>query len=565
MDFKTLLDQINTLFQNLSVKQKAIIGASNLAVIGFIVFLVLYTNNKDGVNDGYRVLFDNISASDSALVIEQLEKDNVPYKLLDEGTIKVPKDYVYKERIAIAALGIPKNSKIGFELFDKQEFGETDFSQQIKYLRALEGELARTISSLTPIEDAKVHIAIPKESVFVEKETKPTASVVLNITPNMKLTGKQISGIKNLIAASVSKLSSESVEIVNQDGEPLGSNATDGFEADMVAAQIKYKNDYERAYEEKIVKVLAPILGSKEKVVAKVTIDFDFEQKNTVSEFYDPESVIRSEQTTEELKEGAAEQQPGGVPGAISNIGPVEGVDNNQNQGEKYEKTSTTTNYEISKKVTNIKGEFARVKRVTASVVVDGKYEPKKDAEGNPTDEMEYIALQGSDIDAITNIVKNSFGYDEARGDQVTVSNFELNPLKDKGPKTLVDDINIVTASYITPFLPLIKYAIAGLLLFVFYKKIIAPFGERMLQDYNQEEELVEEVEMEDDTADADAMREYNEAKKKAEEELGLSGPVDKDEIKHEVLLKKIRAEIEQNPEDAAKLIKSIVESDKDF
>jgi len=566
MDFKTLLEQITTLFQNLTTKQKTIIGTSTFSVIAFIVFLVLYTNSKENTFDGYRVLFDNINPADSALIVEQLEKDNVPYKLLDEGTIKVPKDFVYKERITIAALGIPKSSKVGFELFDKQDFGETDFAQRIKYLRALEGELARTIGSLTPIEDAKVHIALPKDTVFVEKETKPTASVVLTVSPNMRLNNKQITGIKNLIAASVSKLSSEQVQIVNQDGEALGGDATNGFESDLVTAQIKYKSDYERAYEKKIEKVLAPVLGGKENVVAKVSIDFDFEQKDVVSEFYDPESVVRSEQSTEESKEGGSTKENGGVPGAISNIGPVQGVENNKKDGEKYEKSSTTTNYEISKKVTNIKGEFAKIKRITASVVIDGKYKAKKDEAGNKTEELVYVPLEGSEIDAITNIVKNSFGYNEKRGDQVAVSNFEFNPPSANKPKDLAENISSVTTNYINPLLPLIKYLTAALLLFVFYKKIITPFGERMLQDYNLDDEEINDIEIEDEELeDSDALKEYNEAKRKVEEELGISSGMDKEEIKHEVLLQKIRAEIEENPEDAANLIKTIVDNHKEF
>lgn len=563
MDFKTLLEQITALFQSLTTKQKAVIGGATLFVVGFLIFLVLFTNNKSSNDYGYRVLFDNITPSDSALVIEQLEKDGVPYKILSEGTIKVPKDFVYKQRITIAALGIPKNSKVGFELFDQQSFGETDFAQKIKYLRALEGELARTIGSLTPIEDAKVHIALPKDSVFVEKSTSPTASIVLKIDPNLKLTNKQIAGIKNLVSASVSKLTIENVKIVNQDGESLGNQTDDGFESDMVAAQIKYKNDYERAYERKIEKILAPILGGEKKVVAKVSIDFDFEQKSIVSEFFDPESVVRSEQSTEELKEGSKDQDIGGVPGAISNIGPVQGVDANKNQGEKYEKSTTTTNYEISKKVTNIKGEFAKIKRVTASVVVDGKYIQKENDGG--VSELQYIALEGSEIDAITNIVKNSFGFNEKRGDEVAVSNFEFNPLLQEGPKDLVANVSEIANDYINPLLPLFKFLFAAILLLIFYKKIIAPFGEKMLQDHNVEEEFIEEIVIEESKEDGDTLKEYNEAKKKAEEELGISGPVDKEEIKHEVLLEKIRTEIESNPEEAAKLIKNMIENEKEF
>ncbi len=566
MDFKTLLEQITTLFKNLSARQRVIIGLSTASVIGFIIFLVLYTNSKNNEFDGYRVLFDNISPTDSALVIEQLEKDNVPYKILNEGTIKVPKDFVYKERITIAALGIPKNSKVGFELFDKQDFGETDFAQKIKYLRALEGELSKTIASLTPIEDAKVHIAFPKDSVFVEKQTKPTASVVLTIKENMKLTNKQIRGIKNLISFSVSKLDPENVTIVNQDGEALGvENGADGLDSDLIASQIKYKSDYEKAYEKKIEKVLAPILGGANKVVAKVTIDFDFEQKNIVSEFYDPESVVRSEQSMEESREGKSSKENGGVPGAISNIGPVEGAENDKTNGEKYEKSSTTTNYEISKKVTNIKGEFAKIRRVTASVVVDGKYKAKKDENGNPLDELEYIPLDGSEIEAITNIVKNSFGYNKKRGDEVAVSNFEFNPLSAQKPKNMAENVSNIANNYINPLLPLIKYLTAALLLFLFYKNIIAPFGERMLQEYTEEEEAIDEIEIEEEQMDNDAMKDYDEARKKVEAELGIKTGMDKEEMKHDILVQKIKAEIEKNPEETSNLLKSMLDDTKDF
>ncbi len=188
-----------------------------------------------------------------------------------------------------------------------------------------------------------------------------------------------------------------------------------------------------------------------------------------------------------------------------------------------------------------------------------------KDEEGNLLQELEYIALEGSELEAITNIVKNSFGYSQKRGDEVAVSNFEFNPISAQKPKDMAENISGFATNYINPLLPLIKYLTAALLLFIFYKKIITPFGERMLQDYNVEEDEIDEIEIEEDQEDTDAMREYNEAKKKAEEELGIKSGMDKEEVKHEVLLQKIRTEIEQNPEDAAKLLKSIVDTEKDF
>jgi flagellar M-ring protein FliF len=565
MDFKMLVAQITAIYTKLTKRQKIIIGASTLAVIAFLVFLILYTN-KQSEKDGYRVLFDHISPADSALVIDQLEKDNVPYRIVDEGTIEVPKAYVYKERIAIAAQGIPKSSKIGFELFDKTDFGETDFAQKIKYLRALEGELARTIMGLTPIEDAQVHIALPKDSVFVEEKAEPTASVVVKIREGMKLTSKQIIGIKNLVAASVPELEPENVKLIDQNGVPLGDDAAEeGFEPERVAAQLKYKREFERAYEKKIEKVLAPILGGKNKVVAKVTIDFDFEQKNEVSEYYDPESVVRSEQSLEEKREGAVPAETGGVPGAISNIGPVEGTEKNKPQGEKYEKSSTTTNYEISKKVTNTKGEFATLKRITAAVVVDGKYETKLD-EKTKEEKTVYVPLDQTEIKAIENIVKSSIGYDEKRGDKIAVSNFEFNPLSAEKPKGVAGKIETITQTYINPFLPLLKYLLAFVLLFVFYKKVIAPFSERMLEEYKEEEDLGEiESELEEEHAEDELLKEYNEAKRRAEEEMGLTKGLDKEDIKHEVILEKVRQEIERSPEDTAKLIKSIIEEESEI
>ncbi|NCB54842.1 MAG: flagellar M-ring protein FliF, partial [Epsilonproteobacteria bacterium] len=400
MEFRTLLNQIATLIQNLTLRQRIVAAMSIVVLIGFLVFLMLYKNSNSSNTSGYSVLFENTTAGDSALIIQQLEKDKVPYKILNEGTIAVPSEMVHKQRIAIAAQGIPKNSKVGFEIFDKTEFGATDFEQKIKYIRALEGELARTIESLGPIANASVHIAVPKETVFAQKQASPTASVVLNIRSGMSLSLKQITGIKNLIAASIANLTAENVSIVNQDGEPLGDNDSNLFQGELVKSQIRYKKEFEHNIEQKIINVLAPVIGGIDKVNAKVTIDFDFSQQDSVSEIYDPNSVPRSEQSIEEKREGKEPQDVGGVPGAISNIGPVQGLESTK-KGETYQKSSTTTNYEISKKVVNSKDEFAKIKRITAAVVVDGAYKYGLDEKGNKKSELEYTPLSKEQMDAI--------------------------------------------------------------------------------------------------------------------------------------------------------------------
>ena len=559
MDFKALLHQISQIYQKLSLKQKIVAGSSIVLVVAFLVFLTLYKSKSDSFA-GYSVLFENISPSDSALIVDQLNKDGIKYKLANEGTILVPTSDVYKERIAVATLGIPKESKIGFEIFDKQEFGATDAEQRVKFQRALEGELARTIESLSSIQKATVRIAIPKESVFTERQALPTASIVVELKPGVSLNAKQIFGIKNLVAASVTNLSTENVKIVNQDGVALGDE--DGeFDSDAIAQQIRYKREFENNYEQKIVNVLAPIVGGADKVVAKVNIDFDFDKKDTKSEVYDPNNVVRSESNIEEKRQGSAPNEVGGVPGAVSNIGPVQGLDDSTLK-EQYNKSSQQTNYEISKKVTNVKGQFASINRVSAAVVIDGIYKSKKDSDGKPTGELEFNPLTKEQRESITNLIKQSIGYNQNRGDEVSLDNFEFKTHKDVSASEKMDSF---MNSYVVPFLPIFKYLFAALLLYIFYKKVIVPFMQKMLEETKEEEEKVQN-EFEDIETDAeDTLEKFKAARKKVEEQLGLGGEFNEDELKYDVLLEKMRTVISERSEEIAALLQDMVKNDNDF
>ena len=559
MDFKALLHQISQIYQKLSLKQKIVAASSIVLVVAFLVFLTLYKSKNENFA-GYSVLFENISPSDSALIVDQLNKDGIKYKFANEGTILVPTSDVYKERIAVATLGIPKESKIGFEIFDKQEFGATDAEQRVKFQRALEGELARTIESLSSIQKATVRIAIPKESVFTERQALPTASIVVELKPGVSLNAKQIFGIKNLVAASVTNLSTENVKIVNQDGVALGDE--DGeFDSDAIAQQIRYKREFENNYEQKIVNVLAPIVGGADKVVAKVNIDFDFDKKDTKSEVYDPNNVVRSESNIEEKRQGSAPNEVGGVPGAVSNIGPVQGLDDSTLK-EQYNKSSQQTNYEISKKVTNVKGQFASINRVSAAVVIDGLYQSKKDKDGKPTGELEFAPLTKEQRESITNLIKQSIGYNQNRGDEVSLDNFEFKTGKDISTSEKMDGF---VNNYVVPFMPLLKYIFAALLLYIFYKKVIVPFMQKMLEETKEEEEQVQDG-LEDIEVDAeDTLEKFKAARKKVEEQLGLSGEFNEDELKYDVLLEKMRAVITERNEEIAMLLQDMVKNDSDF
>jgi flagellar M-ring protein FliF len=557
MDFKVLFSQLVVLYAKLTKQQKIIIATAIVGIVAFLIFLVVYTANKNE-NSKYEVLFDSLTSEDASKVIEQLEKDNIPYRLEENNIIKVPKSIVYKERISIASLGIPKTSGIGFELFDKQEFGATSFDQNVKYLRALEGELSRTVNALGPIESASVSLALPKDSLFVSKQVEPSASVMVTLVEGRTLSSKQIRGIKNLIAASVPKLSSENVMVINSEGETLGDENEMAQMSELSAVQQRFKTKEEKKRQNKIIEVISPFVGGRNKVVAQVTIDFDFSIKSSTSETYVPENVVRSEQVSEEKKEGGSPEQVGGVPGTVSNIGPVQGLKSNKTT-EKYEKNTGTTNYEVGKTVSSTKSEFARIKRITAAVMVDGKYKYKLNADGSFTEELEYKPLDETDLDAISSLVSSSIGIDEARGDKIAVKNLQFKREAGTPGKDSINQVFKFSEVYLAPFSGAFKYIFVLLLLLIVYKKVISPFAERMLEISKEEEEIERpELDFGDDDED-DLVEKVQAMRKKVEEQLGVGQGYNEDELKHEVILEKVKSMVEDNPEEIAALLQALL------
>ncbi|ABB43753.1 Flagellar FliF M-ring protein [Sulfurimonas denitrificans DSM 1251] len=562
MDFKVLFSQLATLYDKLTKQQKLIISGAVVGIVAFIVFLVVYTEKRDALSK-YETLFDSLSSEDAAKVIEQLEKDNIPYEILDNNIIKVPKNAVYKERIAIASLGIPKNSGVGFELFDKQEFGATSFDQNVKYLRAIEGELSRTINSLAPIESASVSLALPKETLFVEKQGEPTASVMITLIEGRKLSSKQIRGIKNLVSAAVPNLSASNVMLIDNDGETLGDDDEMAQMGELSSVQQNFKTKEEKKKQRKIIEVVSPFVGGEQKVVAQVTIEFDFSIQNSTSEVYDPENVVRSEQLSEEKRDGSAPAEVGGVPGTVSNIGPVEGLASNKTI-EKYEKNTGTTNYEVGKTVSTTKSEFARIKRVTAAVVVDGKYNYKSDADGKPTSELEYEALSESDLEALRALVSRSIGISEDRGDQISVQNLQFKRADSDPSKERVNQVVSFSQTYLAPFSELFKYIFVLLLLLILYKKVISPFAQRMLEISKEEDDIGKPILDIEDDEDEDLVEKVQSMRKKVEEQLGVGNHFNEDELKYDVLLEKIKSMTDESPEAVAHVLQALLTEESD-
>jgi len=556
MDFKALFSQLVVLHDKLTKQQKLIIAIAIIGIVAFLIFLVIYTSKSTATN-GYEPLFDKLSAADASKVIEQLEKDKVSYKIEDNNVIKVPKNVVYKERISIASLGIPKTGGVGFELFDKQEFGATSFDQKIKHLRALEGELSRTINALSPIESSTVNLALPKDTLFVSKQSDPTASVMVTIKDGNRLTAKQIRGIKNLVAASVPKLSVAHVMLVDSDGETLGDDDEMVQMSELSVVQQKFKTKEEKKRQQKIIDVVSPFVGGKDRVVAQVSIEYDFSVKNSTSEKYDPENVVRSEQNSEEKKEGSTPKKVGGVPGTVSNIGPVQGLKSNQTS-EKYEKNTGTTNYEVGKTVSTTKSQFARIKRITAAVIVDGKYKEGLDKNATPTGELEYTPLEKNDLDALTSLVSRSIGIDPQRGDQITVENLQFT-------RDVVAPVDGITKAltfsqvYLEPFSGIFKYLFVIILLFIAYKKVIIPFSEKMLEVSKEEEKLETPTFDFEEDEDNDLVEKVQAMRKKVEDQLGVSEGFNEDELKHEVILEKVKTMTEDAPEEISALLEALL------
>ncbi|GHP49249.1 flagellar M-ring protein FliF [Helicobacter pylori] len=559
MDLKVLLQRIVDFFIKLNKKQKIALIAAGVLITALLVFLLLYPfKEKDYAQGGYGVLFERLDSSDNALILQHLQQNQIPYKILKDDTILIPKDKVYEERITLASQGIPKTSKVGFEIFDTKDFGATDFDQNIKLIRAIEGELSRTIESLNPILKANVHIAIPKDSVFVAKEVPPSASVMLKLKPDMKLSPTQILGIKNLIAAAVPKLTTENVKIVNENGESIGEGDILENSKELALEQLRYKQNFENILENKIVNILAPIVGGKNKVVARVNAEFDFSQKKSTKETFDPNNVVRSEQNLEEKKEGAPKKQVGGVPGVVSNIGPVQGLKDNK-EPEKYEKSQNTTNYEVGKTISEIKGEFGTLVRLNAAVVVDGKY---KIVLKDGANTLEYEPLSDESLKKINALVKQAIGYNQNRGDDVAVSNFEFNPMAPMlDNATLSEKIMHKTQKVLGSFTPLIKYILVFIVLFIFYKKVIVPFSERMLEVVPDEDKEVKSM-FEEMDEEEDELNKLGDLRKKVEDQLGLNATFSEEEVRYEIVLEKIRGTLKERPDEIAMLFKLLIKDE---
>ena len=412
-------------FFELSNARKIGLIATVAAVISLGVVLFSYTSTPE-----YRVLFANVSDKDGGAVIAALSQMNVPYRMADGGgAILVPSGMVYETRLKLASQGLPRGGGVGFEILETQKFGVSQFIEQVNYQRAIEGELARTIQSLSAVQSARVHLAIPRPSVFVRENQKPSASVLVSLYAGRTLDSAQIAGMVNLISSSVPELSPRNVTVVDQNGNLLSGPTGDAGRGALDASQLKYLNQVETTIARRIESILGPITGP-ENVRAQVAASLDFSETEQTSESFKPNSnprdqSIRSQQSNE--SNSTTPQAAQGVPGALSNqppgaasaplVAPQRATQGNQPPPPaSSSQKEQTVNFEIDKTIRHTKGEVGSIRRLSVAVVVNYR----RVGEGA---KAKQEPLTEQEIAQISNLAREAMGFSKERGDTVNVVN----------------------------------------------------------------------------------------------------------------------------------------------
>ncbi|MDR1936331.1 MAG: flagellar M-ring protein FliF [Candidatus Accumulibacter sp.] len=486
------LDRVRQAFGRLTNQQKILLAVALAALLAIAVATSTWLKQTD-----YRVLFSNVSERDGGAIIAALEQMNIPYRFSESGNaIQIPGERVYEVRLRLATQGLPKGGNVGFELLENQKFGISQFAEQINYQRGLEGELARTIQAIGAVQAARVHLAIPKPTVFVREELKPSASVLLNLYPGRSLDPAQVAGIQNLVAASVPNLSPESVKLIDQSGAVISQLKNPLMLAGLDPTQIRYIREIEAAAIQRVEDILSPILGPGNFRV-QVAADIDFSLNEQTAETYrpnttPPEISIRSQQTSESA---STMPSPGGVPGALSNqppvpatapltqpavpgagapaasgAPPVPGQINAAgvqapiaNIGQPINtRKDSTLNYEVDRTIRHTKQSVGVIRRLTAAVAVNHR----KDAKGV------VRALAEPELRQINDLVKEAIGFSQERGDSVSVANAPFTEVEKTETETPVwkDPEFILTTSK-----DVFKYGFIALIAFYLIFKIIMP------------------------------------------------------------------------------------------
>jgi len=525
--------------------------AAAAALIALVVVAILWSRGP-----AYKVLFANLDERDGGAIVTALTQMNVPYRFADSGgALLVPADRAHETRLQLAGQGLPRGGSVGFELLDNTRFGASQFSEQITYQRGLEGELARSIEAMHTVQQARVHLAMPRQTLFVRDRQAPTASVLLNLYPGRSLSDAQVSAVAWLVASSVPELQADNVSIVDQNGRLLSLPA--GQQRGMDADQMRYVRDVEQRTVERILTLLNPLLGPGN-VHAQATAEVDFSQREQTSEVYRPnqepgQAAVRSEQTSQASERGPLVAQ--GVPGALTNQPPVNavaplvnppasqvanttsaanattlpGADDAQQTVQTslpgHERRDATINYEVDRTISHVKQAIGNLKRLSVAVVINHR----------PDDDGEMQPLPPEELAKLEQLVREAMGFSEQRGDSLNLANSRFTDVDDGVPfwrnTEMIDFVK-----------DLVGYLILGLALLWVWRAVVRPLVRRHV------EPIIDAAVL--DEAAAEANREADEAARASQRKV------------YEDNLKTAREMAHKDPRAVAMVLRSWIDKD---
>ena len=404
------MGQLRTLFFRLDLRQRI-----SLAVVAIVVILVIWLGIRWNRDRDLKPLFTDVAAEDAGALVERLRAANVEYKVSDNGTILVQSARVAELRLEMAAAGLPRTGRIGFELFDKANFGATDFAEHVNFRRALEGELERSVMALVEVERARVHVTFPKDSVFLDRREPAKASVMVKLRPGAQLSPQHILGITHLTASAVEGLDPGAVSVLDMSGALLNRPRRGSAAEDLGAtdAMMEYRVALERDYQSKIRATLDPLLGEN-KYRSGVSIDCDFTSGEQSEELFDPErSVMVTSQKTEDISGSAV---AGGVPGTASNL--PRPVSKPPGGGAGVSRTTESISYQTSRVVKHLKIPQGALKRISVSVLVDQDVR----WEGTGANAKRVLIPPSPErLKVVRDVLAGVVGFQQDRGDQILV------------------------------------------------------------------------------------------------------------------------------------------------
>ena len=461
-------------FTQTAFGRNILLGVGMAVVLAIMAAVWMWSQQPE-----YRVLFSNFTDRDGGAITASLDQMAVKYKFSDGGSaILVPADQVHDVRLKLAAQGLPKGGNVGFELMENQKLGVSQFLEQVNYQRSLEGELARSIQSLAAVSAARVHLALPKPTVFVREQQKPTASVLLNLQTGRTIDAAQVSAIVHLVASSVPELPTSNVTVVDQAGNLLSDTSKQAAAKTLDPNQLKYVMQLQQGIVKQVESLIVPLVGQGN-VRAEATADVDFAQVDTAAEMYKPNSppaasAIRSQQSSEAATPGATAS---GVPGALSNqppgaaTAPLAGAAPAAGAapGAGPSRKDSTTNFEVDKTVRYEQKPMGGIKRLSVGVVVNYRrlVDPK-------TGKVTIKALSAAEVAQINDLVKEAMGFSKDRGDTLNVTNAPFDGVdKPVEPAPTVDwwrnPDNIALAKEIG------KFVLAAIVLSYLFFRILRP------------------------------------------------------------------------------------------